>query len=73
MKDIDTEEEIIEAFKVFNRNGNGLISTVELRHVMTNLGDNLTDEELDEMIRETYINEDGYINYKDVIKTMMAK
>ena len=38
MKDTDTEEELIEAFKVFDRDGNGLISAAELRHVMTNLG-----------------------------------
>lgn len=38
MKDTDTQEELIEAFKVFDRDGNGLISAAELRHVMTNLG-----------------------------------
>ena len=37
-KDTDTEEELIEAFKVFDRDGNGFISAAELRHVMTNLG-----------------------------------
>ena len=52
MKDTDTEEELIEAFKVFDRDGNGFISAAELRHVMTNLGEKLTDEEVDEMIRE---------------------
>ena len=45
MKDTDTEEELIEAFKVFDRDGNGFISAAELRHVMTNLGEKLTDEE----------------------------
>ena len=44
MKDTDTEEELIEAFKVFDRDGNGFISAAELRHVMTNLGEKLTDE-----------------------------
>ena len=52
MKDTDTEEELIEAFKVFDKDGNGYISSAELRHVMTNLGEKLTDEEVDEMIRE---------------------
>ena len=37
-EDTDTEEELIEAFKVFDRDGNGFISAAELRHVMTNLG-----------------------------------
>merc|ERR1712154_82152 len=51
MKDTDSEEEIREAFRVFDKDGNGFISAAELRHVMTNLGEKLTDEEVDEMIR----------------------
>lgn len=38
MRDTDSEEEIREAFKVFDRDNNGFISAAELRHVMTNLG-----------------------------------
>lgn len=44
MKDTDSAEEIKEAFKVFDKDGNGLISANELRHIMTNLGEKLTDE-----------------------------
>ena len=44
MEDTDTEEELVEAFKMFDRDGNGFISTAELRHVMTNLGEKLTDK-----------------------------
>ena len=62
MKDTDFEEEILEAFKVFDKEG--FISAAELRHVMTELGEKLTDEEVDEMIRETNIDSDGQINYK---------
>jgi len=61
MKDTDSEEEILEAFKVFDKDGNGFISAAELRHVMTNLGEKLTDEEVDEMIREADIDGDGQV------------
>ena len=64
MKDTDTEEEIREAFRVFDKDGNGFISAAELRHVMTNLGEKLTDEEVDEMIREADIDGDGQVNYE---------
>ncbi|ELU36435.1 efhand domain-containing protein [Rhizoctonia solani AG-1 IA] len=65
MKDTDSEEEIKEAFKVFDKDGNGYISAAELRHVMTNLGEKLSDNEVDEMIREADVDGDGQINYED--------
>lgn len=52
MKDTDSEEEIREAFRVFDRDGNGFISAAELRHVMTSIGEKLTEEEINAMIKE---------------------
>ncbi|GMP99236.1 hypothetical protein CsSME_00046786 [Camellia sinensis var. sinensis] len=69
MKDTDSEEEHKEAFRVFDKDQNGFI----LRHVMTNLGEKLTDEEVDEMILEADIDGDGQINYDEFVKVMMAK
>lgn len=63
MKDTDTEEEIREAFRVFDKDGSGSISANDLRHIMTNLGDKLPDEEVDEMIQEADLDGDGQIDY----------
>eukprot|EP00899_Mesostigma_viride_P000053 jgi/Mesvir1/10048/Mv24223-RA.1 len=71
--DTDSEEELKEAFKVFDKDGNGFISAAELRHVMTNLGEKLTDEEVDEMIREADVDGDGQVNYEEFVKMMMSK
>ena len=77
MEDIDHEEEIMEeimeAFKVFDRDGNGFISAAEVRHVVTNLSERLTDEEVDAMIAEADVDSDGQINYEEFIQMMMAK
>ena len=60
-------------FSVFDKDGNGYISSAELRHVMTNLGEKLTDEEVDEMIREADIDGDGQVNYEEFVAMMTSK
>jgi hypothetical protein len=57
--------------QVFDKDGNGFISAAELRHIMTNLGEKLTDEEVDEMIREADVDGDGQINYDEFVDMMM--
>lgn len=50
-------------FRVFDKNNDGLISSTELRHVMTNLGERLSEEEVDDMIKEADLDGDGMVNY----------
>ena len=57
---------LTQAFRVFDANGDGRISVEELRHVMVNLGDPLTDEEVDEMMREADKDNDGYVDYEGI-------
>lgn len=59
MKDSDGEAELKEAFRVFDRDGNGMISAAELKYVMTNLGEKLSNEEAEEMVREADLDGDG--------------
>ena len=73
MRDADTEEELIEAFKVFDRDGNGLISGNELQHVMTSLGENISQDEVEEMIKEADLDGDGYINYEEFVRMILNK
>ena len=71
MQDADSEEEIRQAFRVFDRNGNGFISPDEFRYVMTSLGEKLTEEEFDQMFTDADLNGDGQINYEEFV-TMMT-
>ncbi|XP_069118629.1 uncharacterized protein [Argopecten irradians] len=70
---VSTEEEIIDAFRVFDKEGNGYISAAELRHVMLNLGEKLQEEEVNDMIREADLSGDGHINYQEFAKVLIAK
>eukprot|EP01091_Cochliopodium_minus_P010477 TRINITY_DN277_c0_g2_i1.p1 TRINITY_DN277_c0_g2~~TRINITY_DN277_c0_g2_i1.p1 ORF type:complete len:147 (-),score=52.94 TRINITY_DN277_c0_g2_i1:50-490(-) len=73
MKDQESEEEIKEAFKVFDKDGSGTISAAELRHVLTNLGEKLTDNEVEDLIREADVDGDGQIDYNEFVKLMLSK
>lgn len=73
MKNADTEDDVRDAFRVFDINGNGLISAHELRHVVTNLGEKLSEEEANEMVRVADLDGDGLINYNDFISMMIPK
>ena len=73
MKDNNFDEELKEAFKVFDRDQNGFITSHELRHTMTNLGDNLTPEEVEEMIKEADLDNDQQIDFDEFMKVIMSK
>ena len=70
--DTQTEEEVINAFRVFDKEGKGLISSSELKHIMMTIGDKMSEEEADEMVNEADIDEDGMINYEEFVRMMMA-
>lgn len=73
MKEGEMDEELVEAFKTFDKNGNGHITKEELRDVMLQYGEKLTDEEVKLMFEETDIDGDGIISFEDFVLMMMAK
>jgi len=60
-----TAAEFIEAFKTFDREGQGFISSAELRHCLSAMGDRLTDVEMEEILGFTGTEEymEGNIKY----------
>lgn len=67
----DPEEELREAFRVFDKDHDGHISKAELRHVMISLGEKLTDDEVDGMIQEADLDGDGLVNFDEFVRMMM--
>jgi hypothetical protein len=53
-------EEFIRGFQVFDKEGNGFIGAGELRYVLTQLGEKMTDEEVDELLKGVQIG--AYVN-----------
>ena len=55
-------EDILEAFRVLDKYGNGKISVSDFRRCMTTMGDRMTVDEVDEIIK--YAKSDGFIEYE---------
>lgn len=59
--------DLTEAFKMFDLNGDGKISRVELGTVLRSLGETMTDSELEQMIKDVDTNGDGEIDLQEFI------
>lgn len=71
IKEGDAHEEMLESFNVFDKDKNGYISAGELKLVMASLGEKLSDDEVNEMIKEADIDGDGEINFEEFKRMMM--
>ncbi|CAH1116262.1 unnamed protein product [Phaedon cochleariae] len=61
---IDEEEEIRQIFRTFDKRHKGIIYPQDIKAVMAELGEELTQEEIDAMIVEVDPNRSGLIDYK---------
>jgi Ca2+-binding EF-hand superfamily protein len=66
----DPMEEIIKAFRLFDDDETGKISFRNLKRVAKELGENMTDEELQEMIDEADRDGDGEVSEEEFIRIM---
>jgi len=62
------EEAIIDAWKVFDKDGRGSIRTPEVRQYMTTIGAKLDDDEVEALIELFDPEETGQVDYEEKIK-----
>ncbi|XP_010019127.1 PREDICTED: centrin-2-like, partial [Nestor notabilis] len=70
MVEKDSKEEILKVFKLFDDDETGKISFKNLKRVSRELGENLTDEELQEMIDVADRDRDGQVNEQEFLSIM---
>ena len=63
------EAELRQAFRVFDIDGDGLIDADELRQTMANLGETLSEHDVQTMIREADRNGDGKVDFDGMHST----
>lgn len=73
LQEAEPEEQLREAFQVFDTDGRGKLNADELRRSMLNLGERLSKEEVDYMIRMADMTGDGQVNYEEFIRVMTSK
>lgn len=66
----DSREEMLKAFVLFDTEGTGRISFQNLKRVAMELGENMTDAELQEMIDEADRDGDGEVNEEEFLRLM---
>ena len=69
VRDEETEVKTMEAFKVFDRDGSGVIRISELKHILMNLGEPINEEEADDLLRLAE-EDDGLIDYVQFVKSI---
>jgi len=70
MGERDSREEILKAFRLFDDDETGKITFKNLKRVAKELGENMTDEELQEMIDEADRVGDGEVNEEEFLRIM---
>ncbi len=65
LKDPEQEKaELEEAFRMFDKDGNGLVDKEEIKNVLSSCGQPISDAEVDDIMKQGDTNNDGFLNYE---------
>merc|ERR1712047_2410 len=68
----EDERELKEIFRVLDKEKRGEVNTSELRWILKSLGDDLTEEDIDDMIADVDTDGSGWVDYDEFSKLMMG-
>jgi len=69
-RDPGEPEEYCRGFQVFDKDMTGFIGVGQLRYILTNLGEKMSDEEVDELLKAVDTSS-GEICYTDLVRTIL--
>ena len=71
MKCVESEEELMEMFKIFDKKGTGKVSSGDIRAVLDDIDEPLSQQEIEELMLNWDKDKDGFLNYIE-FKEMMS-
>ncbi|XP_057542489.1 caltractin-like isoform X1 [Amaranthus tricolor] len=66
----DTKEELMKAFRIIDKDKNGMISYGDVRGIASELGEHFTERKIQEMIEEADRDGDGQVSIEDFLRMM---
>lgn len=73
MKNPLSEIELKEAFKLFDKDGNGKVTCSELKQALTNFGEKLSQQEAEEFLEDADTNGDGELDIAELTRFLLAQ
>ena len=68
---VNVEDELKEQFRLFDLNGDGVVSMDELKTVLAGMGEMMTEADINELVGKWDLNNDGVIDYQEFVQAMM--
>ena len=72
-KENDTEEELQEVFKIFDKNNTKLIAPKNVLDIFSKIDETIKEEEVLQMFKECDLDNDGYLNYEEFKRMIKNK
>lgn len=70
-RDQSTPEDLIQGFRVFDKDQNGQIRAAELRHLLTSLGEKMREDEVEQLLNG-FEDAQGNVNYEEFVRAVMS-
>ena len=72
-REVDTEQELVDAFKVFDKDGSGKIKVDTIREILKNLKQPFTDDQVNELLGQAQklIDKNNCVKYTEFVKVML--
>jgi calmodulin len=64
-------KDLAEIFRLYDKDGRGLVSVAEMRHLLTSVGEKLTDDEADQLLKMSGCVQGGMVQYDKFVQIIL--